>query len=263
MSTLQTCSDKERLAAYLHRYPQLNYYPLGDLDDFFWPDTRWFISRQAGEIDALALLYTAEDPVVLLATLNENREPLTRLLEHMIPHLPERVYAHLNPGFEMLFSAQFALDHYGEHFRMTLTNPSALGTIDTSGVIPLSEADLPRLNTLYTAAYPGTWFSPRMLTTRQYVGLHDDQGQLLCAAGVHVYSPDYRVAALGNIATLPEHRGRGLATAAVAGLCQKLIKQVDLIGLNVRTDNPAAIHAYQKTGFEIVDIYHEWMLSRI
>jgi len=263
MTTLHTCLDKDSLERYLRRYPQLNTYSLGDLDDFFWPDTRWYISQQAGAISALALLYTAEDPVVLLAIPNQNQEPLTGLLESLIPHLPERVYAHLNPGFEGLFSDQYDLEHYGEHFRMTLTQPSALDEIDTSGVNLLSEADLPRLDALYTAAYPGTWFNPRMLKTGQYVGIQDDQGQLLCAAGVHVYSPAYRVAALGNIATHPDHRGHGLATAATAGLCQQLIKQVDLIGLNVRTDNQAAIRAYQKIGFEIVDTYHEWLFSRI
>ena len=262
MTTLQTCSDKESLEAYLRRFPELNYYPLGDLDDFFWPDTRWYIAQQAGVIDAMALLYTGEDPVVLLPILNKNLEQLTGLLESLIPHLPDRVYAHLSPGFEDLFLPEYALEHHGEHFRMTLTNPSALADIDTSSVVSLSELDLPRLDALYTAAYPGSWFNPRMLLTGQYVGIQDDQGQLLCAAGVHVYSPSYRVAALGNITTLPEYRGCGLATAATAGLCQRLIPHIELIGLNVRTDNLAAIRAYNKTGFEISDIYHEWMFFR-
>jgi len=260
---LQTCIDKESLETYLRRYPRLNFYPLGDLDDFFWPDTRWYISRPAGEIDALALLYTGEDPAVLLAILNENRQQLASLLESLIPHLPDRVYAHLSPGFEELFSPQFSLEHHGEHYRMTLTNPAALDLIDTTRVVTLGEADLPRLETLYAASYPENWFHPRLLKTGQYVGIEDHQGQILCAAGVHVYSPAYRVAALGNIATLPGHRGRGLAAAATAGLCQRLIQQVDIIGLNVRTDNPAAIRAYLKTGFETTAIYHEWMGTRI
>jgi predicted GNAT family acetyltransferase len=70
------------------------------------------------------------------------------------------------------------------------------------------------------------------------------------------------VAALGNITTLPELRGHGLATKATAGLCKQLLKSVDFVGLNVRTDNQAAIRAYQRVGFEIAGVYHEWMMER-
>ena len=263
MNSLQTCSDKNVLENYLRRYPHLNYYHLGDLDDFFWPDTCWYTSQKGDEINAVVLLYTAVEPIVLLAILNDNQEHLGGLLESMIPNLPGQVYAHLSPGLERLFTAKYRLIHHGEHYKMTLTDTSAIAQIDTSAVVPLTEADLPKLESLYAVSYPGNWFNPRMLKTGQYVGIFDDRGSLLCTAGVHVYSPAYRVAALGNITTLPEQRSRGLATTATASLCKRLKKTVDVIGLNVRTDNPAAILAYQKTGFEIAATYHEWMLSRI
>lgn len=258
----QICSNKSVLETYLRRYPTLNYYHLGDLDDFFWPDTCWYTYQEKDTIEAVALLYTAVDPVVLLAILNQNPEHLAGLLQGLIPSLPGHVYAHLSPGLQALFESTYTMQHHGEHYKMTLTNSAALDHIDTSSVIPLDEADLPRLETLYLTAYPGNWFNPRMLKTGQYVGIQDKNGSLLCAAGVHVYSPAYRVAALGNITTLPEYRTRGLATSATAGLCKQLSQTVDLIGLNVRSDNLAAIHSYAKVGFTISGTYHEWMLSR-
>ena len=51
--------------------------------------------------------------------------------------------------------------------------------------------------------YPGTWFVPRMLATNRYVGIREN-GRLVCVAGVYVHSPTWGVAALGNVATLPE-----------------------------------------------------------
>ena len=81
-------------------------------------------------------------------------------------------------------------------------------------------------------------------------------------AGVHVLSREYRVAARGNITTHPDFRDQGFATAATAGLCTRVLDHVDLIGLNVRTDNRAAVHAYQKIGFEIVASYNEWNMER-
>ena len=42
-------------------------------------------------------------------------------------------------------------------------------------------------------------------------------GRLASVAGIHVYSRTYRVAALGNIATMPTHRNRGLASYTALG----------------------------------------------
>ncbi|TES89391.1 MAG: GNAT family N-acetyltransferase, partial [Anaerolineales bacterium] len=36
----------------------------------------------------------------------------------------------------------------------------------------------------------------------------------------------------------------------------------DRNGLNVHSDNTAAIRVYEKIGFEIVGTYHEWMVTR-
>jgi ribosomal protein S18 acetylase RimI-like enzyme len=256
-------TDKKRLRGYLLNNPHMNLYHLGDLDDFFWPHTRWYTRQQDGDLTAVALFYTGEEPPVLLAILNENQEEMTALVEELIPVLPNQLYAHLSPEMEALFAADYRIvQDYGEHYKMALTGLDKLHQIDTSNVIPLTLDDLPRLEALYTAAYPGNWFNPRMLETGQYTGIPDADGRLLCVAGIHVYSPEYKVAALGNITTLPEYRGRGLAATVTAGLCKQLLQTVDMIGLNVKINNPAAIRAYTRIGFEPVGVYHEWMMER-
>jgi predicted GNAT family acetyltransferase len=69
------------------------------------------------------------------------------------------------------------------------------------------------------------------------------------------------VAALGNVATLPEARSRGLATIACAELCRLLLGDgIDTIALNVRADNTAAIRAYEKLGFVHAADYVEVLL---
>jgi predicted GNAT family acetyltransferase len=94
------------------------------------------------------------------------------------------------------------------------------------------------------------------LDTGYYVGIRE-RGRLVCVAGVHVYSARQKVAALGNIATLPEARGRGHAQAATAVLCRRLLKTVTHVCLNVKADNQAAIACYRKLGFEVVASYEE------
>jgi predicted GNAT family acetyltransferase len=77
-----------------------------------------------------------------------------------------------------------------------------------------------------------------------------------------VWSPTWRVAALGNVATLPAARGAGLATAACARLCRILLDDgIDVISLNVHADNAAAIRAYEKLGFAHAAHYVEVVLG--
>ena len=100
-----------------------------------------------------------------------------------------------------------------------------------------------------------------MLAMGPYVGVRE-AGALTCVAGVHVFSPAWRVAALGNVATLPAQRGRGLARRACAALCRLLLEQgIESVALNVRADNAPALQAYRRLGFEPVADYVETTLG--
>jgi predicted GNAT family acetyltransferase len=69
------------------------------------------------------------------------------------------------------------------------------------------------------------------------------------------------VAALGNLATHPDSRGRGFAAAVCAKLCLMLSKSVDHIGLNVKAGNSGVVSAYKRWGFVKVAEYKEALLS--
>jgi len=99
-----------------------------------------------------------------------------------------------------------------------------------------------------------------MLKTQQYYGILEAD-KLIGIGGVHVYSEEYRVAALGNVTIHPRYRNKGLGKQLISHLCQKLRQKVDHIGLNVAIDNVAAIKCYKDLGFEIVGEYEETMLS--
>ncbi len=143
--------------------------------------------------------------------------------------------------------------------QMALTIRSHLDRVDTSAVQQLGISDAKDLQELYSMSYPGNWFESRMLKTGYYYGVRQG-GTLVSVAGVHLYSQQYRVAALGNITTHPQFRGQGLAAAACTKLCQALLPTVDHIGLNVKADNKGAISCYAKLGFEPVATYEEYLL---
>ena len=124
----------------------------------------------------------------------------------------------------------------------------------------LAARDLPDLLKLYEISYPGNSFDPRMLATGQYIGIRRD-GELLSVAGVHVWSPAYRVSALGNVTTRPDFRGQGLGRQTVAALCRRLLDSVEVITLNVAAGNSAAIAVYTGLGFTKVADYDETLLT--
>ncbi|MEV0941261.1 GNAT family N-acetyltransferase [Micromonospora wenchangensis] len=247
--------DRAVLAALLRRDPMLHAYQLGDLDDFFWPYTSWF--RRG---DQVVLLYhgTAE-PVLLAFAAQRDGAAMAVLLDEVATVLPARLYAHLSPGLERVLAGRYVVTPAGAHLRMALTNPGRLAGVAAAGEV-LGPADLPALRDLYAVAYPGNWFDARMLDTGHYVGVRDGDA-LVAVAGVHVWSPTYRVAAVGNVTTRPQVRGRGLGGQVVAALCARLAASVDHVTLNVRADNAVAVRLYERLGFTRVAGFGEYALA--
>ena len=249
--------DKRELEAFFRKDVFFHIYSIGDLDDFFWQDTTWYALRNDDGVQAVALLYTGLSLPTLLA-FSDRVTATKELLRSIINELPGKLYTHLSPGLEAVLSERYALESHGEHYKMALKDRALVHDVDCSAVIRLSMADLDELQHLYQESYPENWFDPRMLETNQYFGIRK-RGALISAGGIHVYSEKYRVAALGNITTLPGHRNMGYAKLITACLCQSLCDSIDHIGLNVKVDNAAAMACYKTLGFEICGSSGEYM----
>lgn len=260
MDRLVSLHDREIIGAFLRRNAPLHLYALGDLDDFFWPSTLWYGLERDGELRQLILGYLAETFLVVHALTDGPIGELCELLARVRPLLPPQVYAHLSPGASETLAAHYDRDSHGLYDKMLLEAPERLVAVEASEVERLSASNLPELQALYAASYPGNWFDPRMLETGHYYGQREG-GELLSVAGIHVYSPRQRVAALGNIVTHPAARGKGYASRVTARLCRELLATVDQIGLNVRADNAAAIACYRRLGFARCASYEECLLT--
>lgn len=263
MSVVELGPDDPRIAAALERQGPLQAYALGDLDPFFRPYTCWLGWDEDGDLTEVALLYDEPDPPVLHALTTGDPGRMHRLLDEAAALLPDRVYAHLSHG---LLDPPPAGYHITEppvsHRKMALLHRGEVAPHATGSFELLGPEDRDELEELYAAAYPGTWFQPRMLETGRYLGRRS-QGRLVAVAGVHLFSPSYRVAALGNVATLPDARGRGHASALCAHLCLLLARDgIETIALNVAADNAAALAVYESLGFEDVGGFDEVTLGR-
>jgi len=258
--SVRQLTDKAEIEAFLRKNAELHVYSLGDLDAFFWPRTTWYGWQQDGELQDLVLIYSGTG-VPTVVGITEQPEVMSQRMREIVPLLPPRFYAHLSPGVEDAFKKTHRLDPHGPHYKMALRNASRLASVDGAGVVRLEQHDQDELLRLYEESYPGNWFDPRMLKTGQYFGLRVKR-RLISAAGVHVYSEQYRVAAVGNVVTHPAHRNRGHGTRVTARLCQSLLEKVRQVGLNVQADNHAAMACYQNLGFEIVAPYGEFTVDR-
>ncbi len=252
--------DRRRLEAYLRRDPIRHVYAIGDLDPAFWPQTRWFAAERGGELSAVVLLFEGLKVPSCLA-LTDDVASMRPLFAELAPTLPDDVYLHLEPGLRDIAESRWRLLDHGLHLRMSLTQPglveeeAATEPIRTLG--PDNAAEVLRF---YEEAFPEHWFNPRTLDSGLYVGVERD-GLLAAVAGVHVWSETLGVAALGNIATMPIHRGEGLGKQVSAAICRPLLSRGWSIGLNVAASNAPAVRIYEKLGFEVHCELEEWAAS--
>lgn len=253
--------DKVAIESFLRRNVGLHLYGLGDLDERFWPWTEWYGLVDGDCLRALALVYRGLTLPTLLALADEELPELKRLVRGVLPALPARFYLHASPGLVEVFGGRHDVQSHGRHDKMVLKDGSRLGAVKERTAVVLTPQDATRVLDLYGRSYPGTWFEPQMLETGQYFGI-EEGGRLISIAGVHVYAPAQRVAALGNITTDPDYRNRGHAGAATAALCRNLLATVEHVGLNVKADNAAAASCYRRLGFERCAGYEEYMVTR-
>ena len=252
--------EKGLIEDFLRRNPFLHLYSLGDLDDRFWPATTWYARTDGDRIHAIALLFSGLSLPTLLAIGDERSLELPELVRSILHLLPRRFYAHLSPGAPAVLAEQYAIESRGLHHKMALAHPGRLGGGAEEDVFALSPSDANDVLEFYGRSHPGNWFEPQMFETDAYYGRRID-GRIVSVAGVHVVSPTYRVAALGNIVTHPADRGQGHARAVTGALCRNLLRTVDHVGLNVKADNAPALRCYRALGFEVCASYEEAMVE--
>ena len=188
--------NKEEIFHFLVKSPELQLYLIGDLDDFFWPHTEWHASYENGEITSIALIYSGMTPPTLLMFHDGDSNHAYELLKAIRKNLPRELYVHLSTGLADALGRENIVRDFGPNYRMILMQKP--DKTEDNNIIRLEPGDFGILEELYADSYPGNWFDKRMLETGKYFGYFS--GSVLAgAAGIHVYSPRYRIAALGNI----------------------------------------------------------------
>ncbi len=254
--------DKKRLSRHFLKDPALFAYHLGDLDDFQFDFCQWAVmfGRRLC-IEEAILIYTGlKTPTILAFGLTDEFE---ELLRELLQIAPLEFHGHYQVRHRHLFGqAGYTETPYGTACKMQFKQDTIIPVSVSDGRLTrLNETHVTELLLLYERAYPDNYFDRRMLETGKYLGCILD-GRIVAVTGVHVDSDEYKTCCLGNIVTDPEFRGRGLATALTSQLVSELVDEGKTVSLNVMASNAAAIHCYEKLGFEKVHEYEEAFFVR-
>ena len=229
----------------------MNLFALSDLDPDFWPLTTWYGLKDKGKLKAVALVMDLGLPLLVLVSGKRGYAAAEELFKQLLPSLPDEFFADIAVGLKKHLKRGYRLNSRGVHYRMGLKRKKQALAVDTSGTALLGESSYRELVSFYKRHYPDGYFEKRHLSLGHYHCVRL-KGKIIAVGGVLAFSKPYKIAALGNIATHSDHRGKGLGSVVTAKVCQSLDEHVDHIALMVHKNNKPAIKCYQKLGFEIV-----------
>ncbi|HUO29210.1 MAG TPA: GNAT family N-acetyltransferase [Bryobacteraceae bacterium] len=235
-------------------------YALADLAPEYSMHAHWVTAPEGHP--ALLLIYRGFQPPVLFA------HGATADLAGLITALAQEpeFYLSVRPDFLALMTAAgYRIRSEKRMWRMLLDarefEPAEAKTAR------LGPGDLDDLQHLYcdgeAAGEAPLFFDPSMLSCGVYYGVRED-GSIVAAAGTHVLATDESIAAIGNVYTRRDRRGRGLGTQAASAVAGELLRLgIQTIALNVEESNIAAGRIYSRLGFRRYCAYREGAAIRV
>ena len=214
-------------------------YALADLDPEWNEFSEWYL-----HLDSLILIFRAFNPSILFAMGHPQG------LEILFKEIPNDRYTYTLLGYSRaIIRDRLKIKTENHMWRMALKSEGFPGTL-AEGVVKLREADLDSIQKLFNG-HPDRpdAFTPVQLKTGIFYGTYLGE-DLISIAGTHILSHWASVAAIGNVFTRPDQRGKGYATRVTARVVKEALDQgIKTIVLNVAMDNTPAITCYRKLGF--------------
>lgn len=226
--------DKDQIRNILQRDRRWCVYALGDLTPRMFLKCSWFTP------DIALVLHDYGTSILFAHGTGSIREALD--------HVSWPVHLQVQ---------QDGLDEVARH--ATITNVKHMCRMAWDGgetdigddVQRLGPTDVAALKRLYadgeTTGESPDFFYDSMVKEGVFFGVYEGP-DLIAAAGTHLFAPDEHAAAIGNVYTRRDRRGRGLSRSVTKAVLHRL-RHLKTVGLNVREDNVPAIRVYESLGF--------------
>lgn len=252
---VRSITDRPTLRAFLERDRLYAAYAICDLEEREFARTRWGAAWAEGEIVALALEYAGPSPQPVFVM--GRADGIAAILRDLIR--PRTAYVAALPPNLPAVEASYRIDPGPQMVRMWVDRSTFRPyPADVRRLLPVEIGELNRLYQLGFAA----WLPPSAIGNGLYYGIRVN-GRLVAAAGTHVISREARLAVVGNVLTHVDHRGRGYATAVTGAVTADLLRFCDQVVLNVRADNPPALQAYRRLGYQEHVRFEERLVHRL
>jgi GNAT superfamily N-acetyltransferase len=248
-------SDRVMLRAFLEQDRLYAAYAICDLDEKEFRKTRWGVAMEGGTPVAVALEYGGLTPQPLFVM--GRNDGISAILRDVI-----------RPRAAFVACLSSSVEAVAEHYTVDPGPTMIRMWVDRASFRPypadirrLVPADISDLNRLYGLGF-AAWLPSASIAEGVYYGIRV-HGRLVAAAGTHVISREAGMGVVGNVLTHPDHRGRGYAKATTSAVTAELLRTCEHVALNVRADNPPAIQAYARLGFQPHVRFEERLAHRL
>jgi len=251
---VQATRDRELLLGFLDQDRLYAAYAIADMDDSEFSRTRWAVAYDGDDAVAVVMEYRglSPQPLFVMGSPQGIRAALTDIVRPRIAYLASK------PGVAPALADLYRVGSPALMTRMSVDRATFIAV--PGDAVRLDAADTRHLNRLYELGLTA-WLPSESVAAGIYFGVRRGT-RLIAAAGTHVIGPRYGIAAVGNVFTNREYRGQGLAKIVTSAVTAELLKNVDTVVLNVRSDNPPALAAYRALGYREHTQFEERLVNR-
>ena len=253
---LQVRSTRDRglLHEFLGRDRVFAAYAIADTDDSEFGRTRFGVAYDGSEPVAVVMEYRGISPQPVFAM--GDAEGISAIMRDVI-----------RPRIAYLGAKPEAFRGVRDHYRTDAPAPMVRMVTDRQSFRPvvgdavrLDQGDAGHLNRLYQLGL-NAYLPDQAVASGIYYGVRRGT-RLIAAAGTHVISAQWGIAAVGNVYTHREYRGQGLAKVVTSAVTADLLADCDTVVLNVRADNPPALSVYRALGYREHTEFEERLVHR-
>ena len=253
---LSARSTRDRLI--LHRFLEQDRvfaaYAIADTDDSEFGRTRFGVAFDGGDPVAVAMEYRGVSPQPVFAM--GDPAGISAILRDVV-----------RPRIAYLGAKPEVFGGVRDHYRLEAPAPMVRMVVEPGSFEPvvgdavrLDQGDTGHLNRLYQLGL-NAYLPEQAVASGVYYGIRRGT-RLIAAAGTHVISPQWGVAAVGNVFTHREYRGQGLGKVVTSAVTADLLRECDTVVLNVRADNPPALALYRALGYREHTEFEERLIHR-
>lgn len=246
--------DRQLLHGFLERDRIFAAYAIADTDDAEFDRTRFGVALDGGEPVAVVMEYRGASPQPVFVM--GDPDGIGAIMRDVI-----------RPRIAYLGAKTEAFRGVRLHYRADAPAPMVRMVVERDDFRPvvgdavrLDQGDTGHLNRLYQLGL-NAHLPDQAVASGIYYGIRRGT-RLIAAAGTHVISAQWRIAAVGNVYTHREYRGQGLAKVVTSAVTASLLEQCDTVVLNVRADNPPALAVYRALGYREHTEFEERLIHR-